>query len=163
MKNIVAFIFCSLAIAMLAGCGSEVWQAATQPTTGSVSINGLPPSGALVQLHPVADAADKRKSLPWGKVQPDGTFTLTTYELHDGAPVGEYVATIVWPEDSSKPSFFDRLDHRYDQPEESQWHLQITDGENVLPPIEITNAKFIAKPKTNGRGKPSPLDVVTLK
>jgi hypothetical protein len=126
------------------GC-SDNWQAETHPASGRVSINGEPPTGALVQLYPVGEKVDVRNSRPWGKVGDDGAFSLSTYETADGAPAGEYSFTIVWPVDPSVPAPTDRLQFKYSQPERSKWPVTIQAGENVLPLVEITGAKVLSK------------------
>lgn len=146
----------ALACVLIVGCGDH-WQADTQPATGRVTINGRPPAGALVHLYPVAERVDKRNSTPWGKVQPDGTFALTTYEPSDGAPMGEYFFTIVWPEDSSKPSLFDRLGRKYAKPQQSKWRVTVKEGDNVLPPIELTNVQVTMSAPQAQRKKMPPL------
>jgi hypothetical protein len=81
------------ALVALGGCSNEA-RLPVFPVSGNVSFNAEPPVGAQVVLHPVngsiGDAA------PTGIVKSDGSFTITTYELDDGAPQGEYVATIEW-------------------------------------------------------------------
>ncbi|MFO0951873.1 MAG: hypothetical protein U0835_12120 [Isosphaeraceae bacterium] len=42
------------------------------------------------------EGGDAAASRPSGKVSEDGTFQLTTYEAGDGAPAGEYTATLQW-------------------------------------------------------------------
>jgi len=148
----------ALVCALCAGCGDN-WQADTHPVTGRVTINGKPPTGALVHLYPVGERVDKRNSTPWGKVQPDGTFALTTYAPNDGAPLGEYFFTIVWPEDSSKPSLFDRLGRKYAKPEQSKWRATVEEGHNVLPPIEMTKVQVSMRPPTAQR-KPMPFEMI---
>lgn len=135
----------SLMLLVLTGCGGEDWKAETFPTTGSLLINGEPASGALVHLYPTGEAIDIRHSKPWAKVAPGGSFQLTTYEMGDGAPTGEYAVTIVWPEDASKPSTFDQLSRRYDKPNQSQWNVTIVEGNNELEPIALEGVK-LAKP-----------------
>jgi hypothetical protein len=144
-----------LACVVSAGCG-ENWQAETHPASGHVIVNGKPPTGALVHLYPAGERVDKRNSTPWGKVQPDGTFNLTTYQPDDGAPVGEYFFTIVWPEDSSKPSLFDRLGRKYAKPEQSKWRVSVLEGDNKLPPIEITGAQVTMTAPHTKRKPPPP-------
>lgn len=140
-----------MAVACLAvvagGCGDGRWQAPTYPATGRLVVNGKPAAGALVHLHPEGAPVDARSSRPWAKVQSDGTFTLTTYELDDGAPAGSYQVTLVWPEDTSRPSLFDRLDRKFDEPEESKWTVTVTEGDNTLPPIEIDGVRLIDPPR----------------
>lgn len=55
------------------------------------------PVGALVVFHPKDPKIEKEiGGKPFGKVEDDGTFVLTTYALNDGAPEGEYGVTIDW-------------------------------------------------------------------
>jgi len=130
------------------GCGED-WQASTHPASGQVMINGAPPEGALVQLHPTGEGPDERNSRPWGLVQADGTFTLSTYESGDGAPAGAYKLTITWPVDPTVPSPSDRLGYRYARPERSPWRVEITEGENTLPPVELTGVAVDEDPSVS--------------
>src|SRR5690606_10316468 len=82
--------FLPAACGLLAGCGGADWHAATVPVSGTVQINGLPAANAVVELHAVGEPPDSRNSRPWGIVQLDGTYELTTYEQGDGAPPGDY-------------------------------------------------------------------------
>jgi hypothetical protein len=58
----------------------------TVPVTGVVRCNGTPVAGAKVMLHGRYIAA--------GITDAEGEFTLTTFELNDGALPGKYVVTI---------------------------------------------------------------------
>lgn len=146
----------ALACLLCAGCGED-WQAETHPASGQVTINGEPPTGALVHLFSAGEKVDVRASRPWGVVQDDGTFTLTTYETGDGAPAGEYAFTIVWPVDSSVPSLSDRLGYQFSQPEQSKWKFTIKEGDNILPPVEMTNVKVDMNPRaSSAKGPPMP-------
>jgi hypothetical protein len=96
-----------------------------------------PAVGALVILHPAGDPNDLDK--PRGYVEEDGTFYLTTYAEKDGAPAGDYVATVEWrgpkktPFEAASP---DRLQGRYNNPKTSGLSFTVDKGEeNVLPPI----------------------------
>jgi len=128
-----------LACSFWSGCG-ESWQADTYPASGRISINGKPPAGALVQLIPTGNThPDERNSRPWGLVKDDGTFVLSTYAGQPGAPAGDYMLTVTWPPDASRPSTADRLKSRYARPDQSRWKVTVKPGENVLPPVELTN------------------------
>lgn len=122
-----------------AGCG-ESWKAKTYPAAGRVTVNGAAPEGARVHLHPISRQVDQRNSSPWGVVQKDGTFTLSTYETGDGAPPGDYKVTLRWPFEPDKPDLGDRLGYAFMKPETSRWQVTIKDGDNQLPPIEVTGA-----------------------
>lgn len=82
------------AFAIFSGCKGEL-RVPVSPVSGKVTFKGLPPVGALVVLHPVA-AIDTHDVAPTGVVGNDGSFTITVYEPGDGAPAGDYVATIQW-------------------------------------------------------------------
>lgn len=126
------------------GCGED-WQAETYPAHGRITINGQPPAGAVVELHSVGEKPDIRNSRSWAVVREDGTYTLSTYEMEDGAPAGQYAVIIKWPPDVTKPSFADRLGGAYSNPKRSQWTVTIVESKNELPPIEITAAKVLSK------------------
>ena len=140
------FIFILAVAAGLActGCGED-WQAQTYPAHGRITINGEPPAGAVVELRSTGEQPDVRNSRPWGIVQEDGSFTLSTYEKGDGAPAGSYKVVVRWPPDVSQPSLADRLNGAYANSEGSQWSVEIAEGENQLPPIEIDGAKVLSK------------------
>jgi len=140
------------------GCGED-WQAETHPVIGRVNINGQAPEGAVVTLYTTGEKVDERNSRPWGVVQHDGSFTLTTYDKGDGAPVGTYKLTIKWPEDLSKPStaMTDRLGGKFARPEQSQWTVTIEEGNNELELIEITGVKVQTKRHASpGKAPPMP-------
>lgn len=145
----IAFVLAST------GCG-EAWHASTQPVTGAVTVNGKPPVGAVVQLEAIGEPVDVRQSRPLGIVQEDGTFTLKTYEPGDGAPIGDYKFLIHWPVDYREPSSFDRLDHKYDQPETSQITISVVSGQSQLAPIAIENAKVTNAPPARTTGAADP-------
>ena len=137
------------------GCGGEEWQAATYPARGTITVNGEPPIGAVVELRSTGAQPDVRNSRPWAVVQADGSFALSTYMQGDGAPVGTYKVVVRWPPDVTQPSLADRLSGAYATPERSQWTVTIAEGENDLPPVAITGAKVLPK-MTSPTGPASP-------
>lgn len=141
------------------GCGGEDWQADAYPASGTLTVNGEPAEGAVVELHSVGQQPDVRNSRPWAIVQEDGSFTLSTYGSGDGAPAGEYDVIVRWPPDVSQPSLTDRLGGAYSTPAGSPATVTITEGENPLPPIEITGAKVSSKDAAAAprRGPPGPM------
>ena len=141
------------AAAACAGCGDD-WQAETHPARGRVTVNGQPPAGAIVELHSAGGKPDVRNSRPWAVVGDDGSYTLTTYEKGDGAPAGSYKVVVRWPPDVSQPSLADRLGGAFSTPQRSRWTVTVAEGENELPPIEITGAKVLSKEELSRRGGP---------
>jgi hypothetical protein len=89
------------------------------------------------------DNSDPQAPHPTGTVAEDGSFTLTSRETDDGAPVGDYVVVVVWPDISAKGSdgikqhLRDRLRGAYSNPDNSPLHAQVAKGDNDLPPFEL--------------------------
>lgn len=100
------------------------------PTRGKVFYRGKPADGALVQLHPL----NLDKPLPFNpraRVSPDGTFALTTYDGHDGAPAGEYAVSVDWRRklsDDETEEGARLLPIRYSHPDTSGLRVQIHAG-----------------------------------
>jgi hypothetical protein len=107
------------------------------PVTGQVWFAGKPTPRALLVFHPVVENSMR----PLGTVDEDGTFTLTTYEQGDGAPAGDYTVTVEWRrlatvDDDQRPP--NRLPARYLNPKSSGISARVSEGDNVLPPIQLT-------------------------
>ena len=62
------------------------------PVEGVILADGRKFEGAAVTFYPRNAPPLARR--PAGRVGPDGTFRLTTYEAGDGAPIGQYVVTV---------------------------------------------------------------------
>src|SRR5262249_15361691 len=103
------------------------------PVRGKVFFEGSPPSEAMVTFHLLNTTTKKFDRAGDALVEPDGSFTLSTYTANDGAPVGEYAVTVVW----SKP-FVDAqgkpgpnlLPERYSKPDTSDLRVKVKDGTN---------------------------------
>ena len=133
-----------LLVAMLAlpcaSCGKG-GRKPVYPVEGKVLVgkDRQPAAGALVIFHP-ADSSDEDPNKPRAHVGDDGSFTLTTYTQNDGAPAGEYVVTVAWPEPRKTP--FDpvgpdRLGGRYGDPKTSKLRVTVEAKPNALEPIEL--------------------------
>jgi hypothetical protein len=86
------------AAVLAAGCGGNDLRK-TYPVTGTVTIDGAPAEpGVLVWLHPQFPESDKYPIHPRGETKTGGEFKILTYNTDDGAPEGEYIATVDWPQ-----------------------------------------------------------------
>ena len=85
MKQLGSSMAALAALLILSGCGAKSGLDMV-PIKGEVAYNGQPLTEGSVVYIPV-DAAGRQAT---GKIQPDGTFQLTTREANDGAVVGEY-------------------------------------------------------------------------
>ena len=75
-----------LALSATAGCQGS--REGIVPVSGTVTIDGQPLSCGQVRIL----AKDQRTAM--ATIQSDGTFTMTSVKLGDGAPVGTHLATV---------------------------------------------------------------------
>jgi hypothetical protein len=118
-----------LALVLLAGLLSSCAQNTRKPVFpvhGQVYVNGKPAAGAKVFFTPIE--TDPDAVAPYGVVDAEGSFDLTTYLTFDGAPAGKYVVTIRWPG-------FKGL---YDNPKTSKLTATVEKTANDLPPFQLT-------------------------
>ncbi len=81
---------------LAAGCGDSQ-QYKTVSVSGVVTCQGVPVANATVNFTPLAEAgraAGQPGRVALGKTDPNGRFTLTTYENNDGAIVGRHTVTV---------------------------------------------------------------------
>lgn len=124
-----------------ASCGGSK-RKPTYPTEGKLLIAGQPVGGVTVFLYST-DPAETEPTRPFATTNPDGTFTLTTSALNDGAPAGEYIVTVIYePLDSplsrpkkGKPPTFDK---KYSDPKTSPLRVRVENQtKNVLEPLDL--------------------------
>jgi hypothetical protein len=110
----------------------------TFPARGSLFVGSKPAAGARIRLHATGPGAEARLC-PHAEVGLDGTFSLTTFRTHDGAPQGVYAVTVTWPlpPRPGKEEGKDRFRGRYADPERPVQRVQIEPGDNVLEPIRL--------------------------
>ena len=78
----------ALVAVALAGCGKPAYQLETAPVHGKVTLDGQPLASGYVVV-PTA-----RGRMASGKIQPDGTYVMTTYEEGDGVQVGTHPVVV---------------------------------------------------------------------
>lgn len=132
-----------LTLAAIPGCGSGGDRVVVHPVTGKLLVDGKAPEGAVMVFHPVTPP-EKEVNKPAARVQADGKFQVTTYDAHDGAPPGDYVVTVTW----GAPPSPDKLGGKFRDPTKSQLKVTVTEGENVLEPMELSSVK-----QPSGRGR----------
>jgi hypothetical protein len=148
-----------LAAVAVVGCGVD--RIATVPAQGTVRVDGKSVAGVQVVFHPVStDDVRLVKLRPTGRTAADGSFTVGTYEMSDGAPVGDYVITAEWfaggPETSTPASDdpeavaagnaieVDRLGGRFANPQTSPLKASVGRGSSSIPPLDLSTRS--AKP-----------------
>jgi len=103
-------------------------RALSHPVSGLVTLNGKPLRQAVLTFHGEVAAT--------GETADDGTYRLGTRKPGDGAPAGEYVITIAWPERDEKGGVKadgkDRLQGRYADPKTSALKVIVAPGSNAF-------------------------------
>jgi hypothetical protein len=130
-----------LALLALTGCGSGEPRVPVVAVAGKISYYGQAPAGARVVLHPVARSADSDIA-PSGVVKGDGSFQISAYDVGDGAPPGEYVATVEWfrvipSEEGGGGRGPNVLPVQYASPDSSPLRVTVKAEPTQLDPIEI--------------------------
>jgi hypothetical protein len=112
------------------------------PVSGKVSFQGKSPAGARVVLFPATKSGAGAVGVaPTGEVKSDGTFAVSSYDADDGAPEGEYVATIQWNKYDEKLGGFgpNVIPKKYATAATSPVRVSVKGGPATIPPIEIKN------------------------
>ncbi|MFO0799313.1 MAG: hypothetical protein U0804_17740 [Gemmataceae bacterium] len=136
-----------LAVLVAAGCGGGQPRPVLHDVVGRVEVYDRPAGGARVAFHPVDRNRTER---PVAISRADGSFALTTYTVGDGAPAGEYVVTVLWPNDAfpmdecdcPDPARHDRLFGLHSDAATSELRATVVPGSNVV----------VVRPAVGGRG-----------
>lgn len=127
---------------MLAGCGDG--KIARYPVKGKVVVDGKPAQAAIVIFCPekTGDAEFERQR-PFSQTDAEGNYQLRTFEAGDGAPAGNYKIMVRWtaPLPGQSPAgdgMTDRLRNRYTNPDQSGLTYTVVEGQNEVPPFELT-------------------------
>jgi hypothetical protein len=123
-------------LVLLLGCGDD-GRVPLYSAGGSVLVDGRPAQGVEVRLHPLGRFGDLDALRPFATTDAQGQFRLGTYVKDDGAPEGQYRATLYWPDRPPGPSASnDQLGGAYSEAQESPFNVTIAEGENQIPPFE---------------------------
>ena len=102
MKTLKHFCVCAsiVLLCVAIGCAKQSNRKPVYAVAGKALFKGEPLVGARIGFHPLGHSG-RREMSATAQVDDDGAFALTTYEKGDGAPAGEYVVTIYWPDERS--------------------------------------------------------------
>lgn len=145
---------------MLCGCGAKSShddRPAVHAVRGKLLIDGKPAASAQVFLHAIGKP-ELGYVRPHATVGADGSFRLSTFATNDGAPVGEYAFTAVWPgplakgqgDDERGP---DRLQGRYAEPKRPAARVRIDPETTELATVDLKSSAPshpTAKPTNTG-------------
>jgi len=127
-------------LAMLAGCRDG--PQATYSVTGELTIRGKPAEGADLRFYEIRGRTPGM-ARPYATTDSDGRFTVSTYGMNDGAPVGEYQVSVSWkgPLRGASPDQRDAMPEllppRFADPTTSGIQVRIVRGENSLGTIDL--------------------------
>src|SRR5262245_52440361 len=155
MTNRSLGVLAAALTAMAPGCGSPT---GLVPVSGKVLYRGEPAAGAVVYFHRQAEPGSASGTIPYGVVEDDGTFSLSTDGLGRGARPGPYSVLIEWRDEkgdgvvpvkstgkvklvkrSRVRSGPDRLKGRYLDIGKPLLHTEVATGTGPLPPFELTD------------------------
>ena len=143
-------------LAMCSGGCNQKDRLDVAPVRGRVMYRGQGIPHATVIFFPAADADEKAQKLrPMGDTDGEGNFAVKTYVDGDGAPLGKYRVSIMLisapkstsgkdkrgePEvtPSQAVSIPPELSQKYAKAETAGIEVTIEEGENVLPPFELS-------------------------
>lgn len=123
------------------GCKSET-RVPVFPVSGKITFQGQAPAGAQVILVPAAGSKLPKDLAASGTVKDDGTFQIDTYAKGDGAPSGEYVATVQWfkmvTTDGGTGRGPNVIPEKYAKAETSPIKVSVGKGPTEIPPVDVT-------------------------
>lgn len=130
-------------LAAVVGCGNG--RKKVYPAQGEIYVNGKPQADVFIYLFPVGGDSDPKAVRPQGQTDATGTYHLSSYVQGDGAPEGEFVAIVEWPEKGGlmKTDFTgaDRLKGAYNNIEKSKIKITINKGPTTIPRIDVEGPK----------------------
>lgn len=110
------------------------------PVSGRITFDGMPAEGARITLNSIG-ISPLRDINPTATVKGDGTFDVMVYAKGDGAPVGEYVATVRWYKTVSNGAGVETksnvLPASYGEVHKSPLRIVVKQGRNEVPEIDI--------------------------
>jgi hypothetical protein len=144
MRRHVAYCFVVAAL-VLVGCGRKtvhVERHEVFPVEGSVIWKGKPLAEARIEFFPNGWKLKPFSGAPIAKTGPDGRFRVSSYNDGDGAPAGKYILTVVCqdPEAKKQKKMFSTaniLPKQYADPKTSGLEVEIGEGANVIPPLDL--------------------------
>jgi hypothetical protein len=113
------------------------------PVAGQFTAGDIPATGAMISFHPVNSTGVGRALPSQARADDQGRFELTTYVTKDGAPAGEYIVTIYWPESHPKP-----ITEREDDGEGSELPPDRLRGRFASPATSTLRARVTEKSTT---------------
>jgi hypothetical protein len=127
-------IAAAAALLACAACGGppppDPNRKATFPVSGKVLVGDRPLARAVVTFHPLDDAKGARA---YARTDAEGAFSLSTYEIGDGAPAGRYAVSVLQDADAAAAP----ASAAYANPKTSGLIVEVKPETNELPPFHL--------------------------
>lgn len=141
MKSIGLAVVAICGIALL-GCGESLPTKTVYPVSGEVFYKGKPADGCMITFTPKSGVGPKVGWPSFATAGKDGKFSITTNELNDGIPEGEYGVSFSWPgkptsKDPTGDTAEDQLPVKYHHPDTSGYTVTITPETKQLDRYEL--------------------------
>ena len=130
----------SLVLLACVACSGE--KRKLYPVRGKVLFDGKPAEGALVTLQAL-DNSSQMSAYPRAQVKPDGSFSIATYQLEDGAQPGDYKVVIMWMPENARQLLMEgkllvnKLPPQYADAKTTPLEVHVKEGPNDLSPFEL--------------------------
>jgi hypothetical protein len=92
-RKVFVLLIAASGVLGLAGCGHP---AGLFPVSGKVLYKGEPAAGAVVYFHREGPSPAPTSTIPFGIVEEDGGFYLSSDGEGDGCPPGKYTVLVEW-------------------------------------------------------------------
>ncbi len=155
LKRSVLVVVAAMSAASFAGCGNA---SGRFPVSGKVLYHGEPATGAVVYFHRQMEPGSPSESIPYGIVEDNGSFQLSSDGTGNGARPGSYHVLVEWrdgsgdrvdaPTRQGRPkqvkrvrfrSGTDRLKGRYFDINKPLLRTEVKAEPNRLDPFELTD------------------------
>ncbi|MCH9655219.1 MAG: hypothetical protein K0U86_09670 [Planctomycetes bacterium] len=114
----------------------------TSPITGIIHVDGKPVGDLQIKAIPETPEGVNETFTIAGFTDPEGKFSLSTYEAGDGAPEGDYKLIFMWGQRSLMSGGYgapDKLKKKYLDPKTSEYSVKVVKGKpSDLGTIELT-------------------------
>lgn len=132
-RSTVSIAVAAALLLSTAGCGPTGKRIATAPVQGKITYKGSPVTTGTVMFVPTSGGPPAT-----GEIQPDGTYSLKTYDPGDGAVLGNHTVAVTamdlpagTPEDPvAAPTML--VPAEFGNPSTSGLTAEVAEGDNAL-------------------------------
>jgi hypothetical protein len=140
-RRMIPLLLASALAASAPGCGGKPGHVACYPAQGRVLVGEEPAAGVEILMLNAANPGNLDAPQPYATSGADGTFELSTFDPGDGAPAGDYVVTLRWPDGPPGPGLPpDRLGDAFTNPGKTPYKATVAAGAAKLDPFRIDPA-----------------------